>query len=443
MHYRCSAIRFPALCVTLMVLFLLVGCSSDTTTTNTTATPTGATTPTIVSPTSRGITPTSATTTLPVPPTQTNCPPTGVGRAMIIAPLVLDNHQNVVYTLNQGTYDAPVQGKLLRYDVTTGKETLIVTLPHAHFYQAQLSTDGQWVLFVNVTGANGRISQLQMIRLDGQGLQTLYCTPDYGIQQTQWSYDQSRLVFYNLVNTQGVIYLLDMRSGTVQTLLTAPPQVGLVIRTWLDASRLYVTDTAIDTIHSSIYLLDLNKGMNQTLAMLTYAVRRNYGDFDSSDDGAHLLISYGGCQQNVCSGPSSIGVQPLSGGQQRTIYTSQFYDVIQVRVLNHTSMLFLVGNSVSAGNTEQDGLWKINIDGSGMTRLLTITVKQFSYFNYRTQALWANVSRDGSMYILQVNGFQGTTQTNSLVLGGIDGGPTHVVATTQDGSELAVVGWTA
>src|SRR5438874_7443139 len=64
------------------------------------------------------------------------------------------------------------------------------------------------------------------------------------------------------------------------------------------------------------------------------------GDFDSSDDGSRLFISSGGCPQGTCTGPSSITIQSITGGPQRTIYNSQLYDVIDwMRSEEHTSEL--------------------------------------------------------------------------------------------------------
>jgi len=46
--------------------------------------------------------------------------------------------------------------------------------------QAQVSQDGQWVLFLSIPDPRGdsqHSAMLQLVRLDGQGLQTLYCFP--------------------------------------------------------------------------------------------------------------------------------------------------------------------------------------------------------------------------------------------------------------------------
>ncbi len=430
------------------LIVLLAACSL-----NTTPVPRGTTgTPGISLPLHRGITPIStATTTGAMPPTQTSCPPTGTARAMITAPLALGTHQNIIYTLNVGTYDAPTQGKLMRYDVQTGYRTEFLSVANAHIYAAQVSADGQWVLFLTTTGNIGRQTKLQMIRLDGQGLQTLYCAPGYSIQQMQWSADQHLLAFYNVVNQQGVVYLLDMKSGRLQTELSTPPQAGLVLRTWLDATHIYLTNAAQDTLYFYVYLLDISKGAHQHLSDLLTVLFRQYGDFDSSYDGSQILISYGGCPQGFCTGPSSITVRTITGGPERTIYSSQVYDVIAVRVIDQASLLFIIGNTFNSNgraDSSHNGLWKINLDGSGLTRLIPISTKQYSLLNYRTQELWSNVSRDESMYVLQVNSFRDTPtaiiETDSLIVGSLHGneGTSKVFASTSDGSQLVMAGWT-
>lgn len=56
--------------------------------------------------------------------------------------------------------------------MSTGVVSTIVSLSGVTISDAQLSKDGQNVLFLSQIGGHPAI---QMIRLDGQGLQTLYC----------------------------------------------------------------------------------------------------------------------------------------------------------------------------------------------------------------------------------------------------------------------------
>lgn len=393
------------------------------------------------------LTPLHPTTTLPVPPTEDTCPPSGAGREMITAPLVLGTQPAIVYAHNTGTYDNPVSGELLRYDVATGQTKTLLVVQKAGIYGPQISADRQWVLFTIVTGAKERISELQMVRMDGQGLQTLYCSPNYSIQHPLWSPTEQYIAFYNMVNNHGTIFVLDTTTGFVQTTLTMPNTIGAVLHTWLDPTHLAFSETASDTTFGHIFLLDVTIP-NQQYSDLTIALQQQYGDFDvlPTPTGPQLLISYGGCANSECIGPSSIKEKPTDGTTQRTIYDSNLYDVIQVRDLSEHSLLFIIGNTdtgTSTSDTSENGLWKIGTDGSGLVRLLPTTPTEYSFFNYNTQEPGANVSLDGSMYALQINSFKPDgTQINTLVYGSVNGGDAKTFATTDDNSQLQLVGWT-
>ncbi len=437
---------FPFIAGCLILLFLLPSSSNVMPATRHTSP-----TPGIPSPVRRGFSPVgTATATFAMPPTLTTCPAAGTARAMITAPLVSGFHQSIIYILNLGTYDAPSSGDLMRYDAQTGRKTVLMSVVNAHIYEAQVSADGQWILFVTTTGSTDRQTKLQAVRMDGQGLQTLYCAPGFGIRQLHWSTDQHFLVFYNVIDEQGTVYLLDMRSGKLQIELIAPPDFGIILRTWLDGTHIYLTEAPSDTLFFHIYLLDIHRGARQHLSDLISVVFRQYGDFDSSFDGSHLLISYGGCPQGGCSGPSSIATQAIIGSQQQTIYHSQDYDVIAVRAIDQGSLLFIIGNTFTSTGQNVDkshnGLWAINIDGSGMTRLVSISAQQYCFLNYDAQEPWSNVSRDGSMYVLQVNGFrnapQGLVETDTLFVGSLHSGQPRIFAATNDGSQLVMAGWT-
>jgi dipeptidyl aminopeptidase/acylaminoacyl peptidase len=420
------------------LILLLTACSTTPPTTK--GTPTPGRHPT--TPAHRMITPTIASTTITMPSTQTDCPPTGTARPQVTAPLALGNHQNIIYTLNRGTYDTPTSGALIRYDTQTRQKTVLITVSHAHIYEAQVSADGQWVLFVTTTGSISRQSRLQLLRVDGQGLQTLACVPGYSLQQMQWSTDQHYLVYYNNVNDQGIVYLLDMLTGTLQTELTTPPQVGLLLRTWFDATHIYVSDRAIDTLYTHLYLLDIKKGAMQHLSDLSTVLFQQYSDFDSSDDSSSLFTTDGNCRDDTCNGPSHIVIQPVTGGPQHTIYRSQDYDVIELRAIDRNSMLFIIGNSPWTPDTSHNGLWSMRINGTNLTHLVTTTTQQYSYMNYGSQQPWSNISRDSSMYVIQVNEFQNSIEKHSLRVGSLPGGRAKVFASIADGSQLGVVGWT-
>ena len=82
---------------------------------------------------------------------------------------------------------APVAGS----KVVFGKSVL-THIPNAVITEAQVSANGQWLLFVTQTL---NASEIQMVRMDGQGLQTLYCAPPGTVHGVQWSPDASRFIF--------------------------------------------------------------------------------------------------------------------------------------------------------------------------------------------------------------------------------------------------------
>ena len=115
-------------------------------------------------------------------------------------PLALGNHQNIIYIVNEFQVHTPTFGTLKRLDVTTGAKTEVVKIAGISISDAQISADGQWILFVTVTTNQDK---LQLVRLDGQALQTLYCaapasngaTPTSALNNIEWSTNQQLTVF--------------------------------------------------------------------------------------------------------------------------------------------------------------------------------------------------------------------------------------------------------
>jgi hypothetical protein len=124
----------------------------------------------------------------------------------------------------------------------------MLQLAHTYITQAQVSTDGQWVFFTSET--NGQAA-LQMIRMDGQGLQTLYCISANNLYDTQWSPDQKWVAFsvtpYPTPSpvTSPTVFLLNTTDGTIRTVLSLqgllPGSGGscCLRLTWLDNTHIY------------------------------------------------------------------------------------------------------------------------------------------------------------------------------------------------------------
>ncbi|HJT58615.1 MAG TPA: hypothetical protein VJ761_19055 [Ktedonobacteraceae bacterium] len=448
-------IAFFLCCIALLV----VACGSS----GTGSTPNGGTTP-VASPTTTGPgqpsttngngSPGTVSTTVPMPATQTDCPAPGSGRAAVLASLALGSHQNIVYIVNQGPANAPTLGTLKRYDVATGNKTEILNLPNTSISEAQVSSNGQWILFVAITSGQAK---LQLVRMDGRGLQTLYCANTGGsLHDAQWSTDQKLIIFDNYTSSGSFVDLLNTGNGSVQVEISLngkgfdyPPL------TWLDTTRLYLLAPEVDAPSGSLYLLDSSNGANQNPQNLPVVVTPSdtfCWDSDSSYDATQLYTA--GCTTDPDPsrpgigdqrGPSTINVRPATGGSPRTIFTNANMAITAVRAINKTTLLFLVENSsfIGSADTSNNGLWKVNTDGTGLTRLTSDGAGVSggpSNFCQFTQDPWSNVSRDGNLFALQHNSSNGKTQ--SLLFGSLNGGTPTTFASISDGTQLSIAGWT-
>src|SRR5579872_3178415 len=376
----------------------------------------------------------------------TNCPAPGTGRAAVLPPLTLGKDQNVVYDSNN--YASP-SSALKRYDTFTKNSTTILTLAHRNIDFAQVSADGQWILFVSSGAQQSQIPyKLQLVRLDGRYLQTLFCSPNAAtsINSIQWSTDRKLIVFDFINSGTQNVDVLNTSNGSIQTDLSLPTANSYVnVRTWLDTTRIYLTNTLTDAPPNIIYLLDTKKGANQKLSNVPVVFNGNFSNFDSSYNGKSLYISSCNCGMGGNSGPSTITVMPATGGQSQTLYSSNTDAITTVRAVLPTTLLFTVYNyslnasSPNSGGANDNGLWRINSDGSGLMRLTTDPTGQTSSLNNSSQFPWSNVSRDGSTYnLLTLNG-----PTGSLEIGAISGGtPTTIATFGSSGPFLDFVGWT-
>lgn len=390
-----------------------------------------------------------------MPSTQTSCPAPGTARPSVTAPLILGSHSNVVYIVNEFQGNTPTLGTLKRYDVVSGKKTEIIKLPQTSISSALLSADGVWLLFIAQRSGQ---SILQMIRVDGQGLQTLYCsTSADGIRNLSWSPDRKYVLFSgNLAANTGLgngnpVYMLDTSSGTLQEEVV--PQAnnysGTYPSKWLDATHVYILSFPPNTADTTpnIYLLNIGDGPQQHVENLHAVIIADGGAlppyldtgsvFDISPDGTRLYLTNCTCGPQSFSGPSSITLRPSSGGTPQTI-TAASMAVTSLRAISNTSLLLLVSNYGGTTDTTQNGLWKINADGTGLTHLMVNPIGYLPAFA-ETSYPWSVLSRDGSMYALQ-SSYSSTTYT--LLLGSMNGGPPTTFASISDGTQLFLLGWT-
>ena len=387
----------------------------------------------------------SRVATTPMPPTQTSCPANGKGRPAVFAPLSLGSHQNLVYA-----YNVPGSASLKRFDISTGTKTTILALSHgATIYSAQLSANGQFILFI---AQYAHFAELQMVRLDGQGLQTLYCAepvnglPGSFMENALWSPNQQLTVFQesNPGGAPGapVVKLYNLLTGAVQTYITPGTRFGYAPREWLNNTKVYVTGDYPSQFAApaDVFVLDITKGTNQQNNTKKVASIEGYNwEMNLSTDGKKLILSQ--CadtpDQTDPNAPSIISSQNVAGGVLNPVYISHEFAVTQVRVINSTTLLMVLGGKF-AGDS-QDGLWKINMDGTGLVHL-TQDGKLLS----GTRSTWSSVSRNGKLYA--TIGFDytgnGDTLPYRVLYGSLSGGATTQVALTNRGESAAIVGWT-
>ena len=374
----------------------------------------------------------------------TNCPAPGKGRAAVLPSLALGKHQNLIYQYIQvATSGAVVGSTLRRYDVTTKHTTTIFFQSGREILSPQVSADGQWILFSSVqysqdskTNTN---SKIQLIRVDGRYLQTLYCVTGEGLNNVQWSTDQKLIAFLRTSTTSRAtsVDLLNTHTGEVQTELTTSNTNPVNLGTWLDTQRMYLTNLPTDASPDTIYLLDIRKGANQHVSNLrTVYSGTSLSSFDSSYNGRSLYISRCACGYGN-TGPSTILVKSATGGPGKTFYYSKKYAITQVRVVTPTILLFTifnVGFNGSIVDTTHNGLWAMHTDGTGLTRL----AKGIAILNSNSQFPWSNVSRNGSLYSVIVHG-----SATSLLVGSLNGGSTTTVDVVSASNVfMESIGWT-
>src|SRR5579863_847296 len=185
-HYQASCLLYVLLAFSLLCLLAACGGqssgSNNSGNQNNASTPkTGATTPTTptngTQPTAQGGTPATQSST-PVPQTNTSCPAEFSARAAVMTPFSPGHDQNLVYIYNQpASGGSSAVSHLRRYDVATNQKTDIYSTAAAQIQQAQVSADGQWVMFLAAAPSSSTsvTAMIQIVRVDGKELQTLYC----------------------------------------------------------------------------------------------------------------------------------------------------------------------------------------------------------------------------------------------------------------------------
>jgi len=377
------------------------------------------------------------------PALSTTCPANGTARPAVMTPLALGSHRNIVYVYNEIPPNTTISyGHIKRFDVTTGQKTTIVT-SGLSIQHAQVSADGQWILFLSQVDPRGdpnHSAMLQLVRVDGQGLQTLYCLPS-GITSAsvQWATNQkTALITTDANRSTSTITLLTLATGSLQSELNiTDTNYSYTVLTWLDTTRAYVEKIGRLGPPPPITLYLLDTGSHALTQVLQHSVRQSYLSIDSSYDGTKLFVSY--CPTVVTPIATTISVGPATGGTQQTIYSQTNICVQTLRAVTSTTLLMVGQRYTSTSLFNQ--AWKMKPDGSGRTVLFDTASNGTIYnLNVYTQFPWSNVSRDSSLYSLQTTTNNGS-KLQTLDYASLNGGAPIQFAYTTTGS-VDIVGWT-
>ena len=395
-------------------------------------------------------------------PAATVCPANGAARAANMPSLSTGGQPQLIYYTGDNSGDSFIR----RVNVATSATTDILGLANAHIIEAQVSLNGQWLLFTIRIDSPHEHIELRLVRVDGQYQQTLFCQPasstPYASQLGQfvWSPDLASVAVQGSSGQFNLpaIDLVDLRHGHAQLEIastfnqlqpgptgTHPAQMEIYSPLkWLDNTRLYVggyTEQNNTSSQATTYLLDTTRGANQTNADTRVVLSNTHVsagpslcDFDSSQDATHLYIAQCFFQNNAVQKQGSLTVQPATGGPSKTIYTSSSFSIIGVRVVNSHTLLMLTDKSIGNGYCG-DTLWKINSDGSGLTQLARGNA--LTWCSY-LQTTCSNVSIDGQLFAYMVSG----GSSDLIYYGSLAGGKTRQVV-QLDSLYEGIAGWTA
>lgn len=391
---------------------------------------------------------------------QTSCPKDDAHANPVVLPSLPSqgNHQNLVYLTSSYDKNANELSAFQGYDISTRQSYEILKLPPGgHVDDAQISGDGQWLLllvdYFSSKASPQSITKIQLVRVDGQYLQTLYCTPKI-IRGILWS-PNMRTVVFNLLSPTGVInqktplimYELDTTVGELSPILNATAGTGYTPLFWVNqagaSTMFYATNYKLDgsggplvTLPGNLYFFDLNQKPPYTPVLTSKTT--GCQTYTLSPDSTRLFIS----QCNPASGPqspSTIQVQdishPLHPSPPTTILSSSTLAVFTITAISNTTLLIDVLNA--GGDSSQNGIWKMNMDGTGLKRLTASGLLDFDYpTSGAYQDPWTNISRNGQFY--SISKWQGSR----LAYGLLSGNESEIIPLPPSADIVGVIGWT-
>jgi eukaryotic-like serine/threonine-protein kinase len=392
---------------------------------------------------------------------QTSCPQDDAHANPAVLPSLPSqgNHQELVYLTDSSDQSANELSAFQGYDISTRQSHALLKLPPGvHVDDAQISGDGHWILFLadylTRKAPPQVITKIQLVRVDDQYLQTLYCTPKI-IRGILWSPDMSTVVF-NLLSPSGVInqktpltmYELDTTAGALSPILKATAGTGYTPLIWLNRDYVsyrmfYATNYKLDeaggplvALPGNLYFFDLTQPPPYTPVLISTTT--GCQTYTLSPDSTRLFLS----QCNPASGPqspSTIQVQDIAHPQHpsppRTILSSSTLAIFAITAISNTTVLLDVLNG--GADSSQNGIWKMNMDGTGLERLTTSGLLDLYYpTSAAYQDPWTNSSRDGQFY--SVSNWEGSR----LAYGFLSGTESEIIPLPPSANIAGVIGWT-
>ncbi|GER88072.1 hypothetical protein KDW_22340 [Dictyobacter vulcani] len=381
----------------------------------------------------------------------TVCPKNGMARPAVLTPLTTSKttprHQSMFYLLKSSTHSGHNStDAFIRYDMQTEQKSTLAGLPGASIDTAQLSPDGEWIVFVSEFAYN---SQLQLMRVDGQLLQTLYCYPSANlanpaIKDLHWSpsadKDGARLLFSVQNGTHFDQLLLANGVLTTAFVLSKPYQfIG-----WPDPQHIYLQGTTTDRNLYQATILSTQTSKPEDLHQLTSNPDATGCTDYAPGPRATLYSSHCAGQPVDCSncGPAQMGPSTISRqGTADPVLVDQVLALIQLRSADQ--QLLAVSLAISPQATSPNGLWWIDSTGKQAPRLLYALESDHNWLtlNEYTRDSWANVSRNGLYYVLKAAKTQQSGDAK-LVVGAFAGAKNHIVANASKNELLSIIGWT-
>lgn len=405
------------------------------------------------------------------------CPASWQASDIILPPLPSANndHQVLVYAHQ---FSSPQYNNVTvfeRYDSTNGIKKNIVTMgENEGIYDISLSPDGQWLLYmIDHAPETHGYRAVQIIRVDGKYLQTLWCGGVIAEGGPRWSPDQRYISFSGTAEIQVQhigIFLLDVKTGAIRQIFSPPSDLNgaFAVQSWKDTTHIYLMKyeeqvSASPNINISgqrivyetakaagpqfpptnLYTLDLARAGVQQVSDLHFVVAVTTNITISRPDSPLLFIWQ--CQKTC-----AIYRVSASGDHKFIFQGPNGEDIAGINAVDGSAVMksdsqLLVSKCTSSANGKDScTFWNVSTDGTHVTHLLS-TDSLYAYISQGDDPdVWSIISRDGRMYAFVNNGPLSTKSfADTLNIASFESKVPIAVEQVQHPDDLSLIGWTS